>query len=148
MATMRRVDFAVAGIARPQGSKRPIINRHTGRVAMVESANAGTRKALESWRDDIAGAAQDCQAAIGGAPIEAEIPVSLTLLFCMAKPRSATKRTHPAVRPDLDKLVRAVFDALRGRLYADDAQVCHLETDKVYPDNGWTGVVISLREMA
>ena len=42
-----------------------------------------------------------------------------------------TKPHPPAVaKPDLDKLVRAIFDALTGPVWHDDANVITLHTDK------------------
>lgn len=35
-------------------------------------------------------------------------------------------------KPDLDKLVRAVQDALTGIIYKDDGQVCRLTANKNY----------------
>lgn len=58
--------------------------------------------------------------------------VAVVALFVM--PRRATEpiRTLPAHtrKPDLDKLVRSVFDACTGILWADDAQVTDLVTSK------------------
>lgn len=51
--------------------------------------------------------------------------VSLVLIFRLPRTkRCATTARFPHItRPDLDKLVRAVKDALTGVLYADDGQV-------------------------
>jgi Holliday junction resolvase RusA-like endonuclease len=40
--------------------------------------------------------------------------------------------TWPAVKPDVDKLARAVLDALTGTLWRDDKQVVWLEASKHY----------------
>ena len=58
-------------------------------------------------------------------------PVSIYLQFNLLKPKSA-KRDHPYVRPDIDKLSRAVLDALSGVVYADDKQVVKLTASKHY----------------
>lgn len=52
-------------------------------------------------------------------------PVSLVLIFLLPRSKrcAATSRFPHVTRPDLDKLVRAVKDALTGVLYADDGQV-------------------------
>lgn len=43
--------------------------------------------------------------------------------------------TQPSVRPDLDKLCRAVLDALTDAgIWHDDSQVCSLSAIKVYAD--------------
>jgi hypothetical protein len=41
------------------------------------------------------------------------------------------------VRPDLDKLVRAVLDALTGPVLADDGQVVLLSAGKFYPGDSF-----------
>jgi Holliday junction resolvase RusA-like endonuclease len=59
--------------------------------------------------------------------------MSIELEFVMPRPTGTPKRsTPPAIkRPDLDKLVRAVLDALGSAgLWRDDSQVTHLETVK------------------
>lgn len=57
--------------------------------------------------------------------------VALEVRVEFVKPKS-TKATAPTVRPDLDKLLRAVLDALTGIAYQDDSQVVQVTTSKVY----------------
>jgi Holliday junction resolvase RusA-like endonuclease len=46
-------------------------------------------------------------------------------------------------KPDLDKLVRAINDALTGVIYRDDSQVCETHASKIYAElEESTGVVI------
>jgi hypothetical protein len=45
------------------------------------------------------------------------------------------------VKPDLDKLVRAVGDALTGILYRDDAQIVSLNASKRFAGLGGDGVL-------
>lgn len=107
----------VPGTPVPQGSKRGFINP-AGHVTIVD-ANTKTRP----WRADITAHVRD---AVGPTLIyPAEIPVALTLLFVMPRRATEPKRlTPPHVRkPDLDKLSRAVLDALAGVVYAQDQQV-------------------------
>ena len=64
----------------------------------------------------------------------ADGPVGLEATFYLPCPKSAPKRqpAFPAKRPDLDKLVRVVADALSGVLWHDDAQVTALVARKRY----------------
>jgi Holliday junction resolvase RusA-like endonuclease len=62
-------------------------------------------------------------------------PISLTLRFQIARKRTVT-RPLPTVAPDLDKLSRAVLDALTGILYRDDSQVIELRASKTYDTPG------------
>jgi crossover junction endodeoxyribonuclease RusA len=55
-------------------------------------------------------------------------PVSVELIFGVARPKSAPKRVlFPATRPDLDKLARCVLDAMTGVIYRDDALIVDLD---------------------
>ena len=102
----------VPGDAAPQGSKR-----HVGNGRMIESSAA-----LGPWRERVALAAHQhgYQLHTGA--------VSVDLAFIQKRPVSTPKtRTPPAIkRPDLDKLARAILDALTGIAFADDSQVTEL----------------------
>jgi len=111
------ISFFVAGRPAPQGSKR-----HVGRGILVESS-----KACAPWRTTVAWhAAQVCE----GPPLDGAL--SVHLVFVMPRPAGAPKRsTPPAVkRPDVDKLARAVLDALSGVVWRDDSQITHLNARK------------------
>lgn len=104
----------VPGQPAPQGSKR-----HVGRGIMVESC-----KQVKPWRSDIRSHLLDDQGqplcAFGGDPVH------VSLEFVMRRPKSAPKRTTPPAvkKPDLDKLARAVFDAISSSgVWNDDSQV-------------------------
>lgn len=118
------LSFFVPGKPVPQGSKR-----HVGKGVMVESA-----KDLKPWRESIRWAAM--QAGRFGSVGEirhSDGPISVRLHFTMPRPLSAPKRsTPPAVkRPDLDKLIRAVLDALSSAgTWRDDSQVVEVYASK------------------
>jgi crossover junction endodeoxyribonuclease RusA len=65
-------------------------------------------------------------------------PVEVEIDFTLPRPKSARgPNQYPAKRPDLDKLVRAVLDALTdGGAWADDGQVVTLTAGKLYPFAG------------
>lgn len=121
-------EIFVRGIPQPQGSVRAFRNRKTGQPIIV----CKTRSTGE-WRQAI-------KAVLSldwtGPAIDG--PVRLSLVFRLPRPASAPKkRILPERRPDLDKLVRAVLDALRGIVYVDDARVVELVARKVYsPEPG------------
>ena len=117
------ITFTVKGMApAPQGSKR-----HLGNGVMVESC-----KRVKPWRAMVTAAAVE-----SGAPI-CSGPVSIAVTFLFARPKShygkrglkpSAPRWH-AVRPDNDKLVRGVCDALTGALIADDSRVVTITSKK------------------
>lgn len=61
--------------------------------------------------------------------------VSLAVLFELPRPTSLPKRvTAHTKKPDLDKLARAVKDALKGIVWKDDSQVVEIFTRKRYAE--------------
>ena len=114
------ISFFVPGTPKPQGSKRGFVNKHTGKVAMVESAGAP----LKDWRGDVKRFAVDAMAEMPAFPG----PVALALEFQLQRPKShpKTRITYPEKRPDVDKLARSVLDALTSVCFLDDAQITEL----------------------
>ena len=118
---MDEIIFFVEGSPAPQGSKT-----HVGGGRLIESS-----RQVGPWRDAVR------RAAIEG-------PVYLVQVFALPRPKShyGTGRNsgrvkrgaprRPPVRPDLDKLARAVGDALTGICYHDDAQIVNLCAAKYY----------------
>ncbi|QRY61494.1 RusA family crossover junction endodeoxyribonuclease [Gordonia sp. PDNC005] len=112
----------VVGRPAPQGSKSPKGRTKSGRVILVESS-----KYVGPWRQQIAASARRR----GG--ILPPGPVSVSIGFVMPRPQGTPKRasTPPAVkRPDVDKLARAVLDAITGVWIADDSHVVALHATK------------------
>lgn len=113
----------VAGKPAPQGSKRYLGTR-SGKTVAVESS-----KTLPAWRADVRAAVAelvDDQPPITG-------PVLVELLFVMPRPASTPKSRTPAAvkRPDLDKLARAILDAIGSAgAWGDDSQVTDLHAAK------------------
>ena len=136
---MKELCFFVPGIPAPQGSMRAFM-RPGARFPVVTADNPKTKP----WRASVAyTASQECT----GAPIEGAVAVGLT--FLMPRPKSAPKRvTEPTKKPDLDKLVRAVFDALKGITWHDDAQVTSLIASKQFQVSSSTGCWVTIQEIA
>ena len=69
--------------------------------------------------------------------------------FYLPRPQSAPKRiVYPAKRPDIDNLLKACFDALRGLAFSDDAQIVSLRVAKHYAtENAAPGVYVRLDEL-
>ena len=68
----------------------------------------------------------------------------MDLVFIFNKPKTV-KRNEPYVRPDLDKLIRAVLDGLTGVAYEDDQQVVRLTAQKAYGETEGVHIRISER---
>lgn len=123
------LEFDVVGIPTPQGSKRAYVRG--GRVNLVEQAGA----ALKTWRAEVADAARAAITAADWYPVDA--PVEVHVLFRMARPKARPDDVWHAVRPDVDKLVRAVLDALStAGVWEDDCLVADMRTWKRYAVDG------------
>ena len=143
-----RLAFEVPGEPQPQGSAKAFKHRHTGRV-MVTSDNAR----LRPWRDAICWHAR--QALLRRGPLVG--PVKVRVEFRFARPgghfgkrglRPTAPREH-VVRPDLDKLVRAVLDALsEAGVWRDDAQVVETRARKRYHERPGALIEITPAEEA
>jgi len=125
--------FTVYGQAQPQGSARAFVPKgHSHPVITHDNPN------VKQWRLLVADAASDALAALPASE-RGLCPdgVRLTVAFYLPRPKSLPKRqTAHTKKPDLDKLVRAVCDALTKILFTDDAQVCELVSAKHYAAEG------------
>ncbi len=110
------IEFTVLGCPVPQGSMKGFVIR--GRARLTSD-----NPALKDWRLQVAGAAM-MACTNRELLLQDQSPREIRLKFFFRKPLSAPKyRTAPTVRPDLDKLTRAILDSLTGILYSDDALV-------------------------
>jgi Holliday junction resolvase RusA-like endonuclease len=131
------ISFTVEGRPVPQGSMTASYNRTT-KVAHVHHVQGA---ALAQWRAAVRDAARSA--------MRTEKPyinaVEVGLLFQMQRPNShiqirlGSEYVKPRYRnaqvtttPDIDKLIRAVLDALTGIVYLDDSQVVSLHAMEVY----------------
>jgi crossover junction endodeoxyribonuclease RusA len=121
--------FFVRGRPVPQGSMKFV---RPG--VMIHSRSQD----LALWRADIARNAE----LFGFKPIASAVKVELD--FVMSKPKSA-KRAFPSVKPDLDKLIRAVLDGLTGVAFEDDSQVILIQSSKTYGEK--QGVWIRIEQI-
>ena len=130
---MPYLQLTVEGNPVPQGSFRHVGN---GRII---SANPK----LNAWRDTIAQ-----QIATQTAHRLIEAPIRLQLVFTLPRPKSVpiSRRATPTTKPDLDKLTRAVMDAISLERYCqvikDDSLVTDLHAAKRYADHTPPGVTI------
>lgn len=117
------ISFFVNGVPIPQGSMRAF---SVGGKARMKSDN----KRTNPWRADVGAVA--ARVMDGAPPLTG--PVRVRVVFALPRPASVPKdrRGMPSVEPDLDKLGRAILDALTGVVYRDDGQVVQLLTGKHY----------------
>lgn len=115
--------FFIAGVPQQQGSKTAYVV--AGRAVVADQ----NRARLKPWRAQVASASAEAWA--GLSPLDG--PVKVVASFVLSRPRSV-RRSRPHVRPDLDKLSRALLDGISdaGCVWRDDAQVVELKVEKVY----------------
>jgi crossover junction endodeoxyribonuclease RusA len=131
------IHFTVPGAAAPQGSKT--VFRRGSRIVLVESSPN-----VKPYRASVASAAYAAGAKVLHGPI------FITVVFQFVRPKShytakgALRDAAPrhVGKPDIDKLCRAVLDALTGIAYADDSQVVALDASKVYGPTASTEIFI------
>ena len=133
-----RLEFFVAGLPAPQGSKK-----HVGNGVMVESS-----KKVKPWREDVRHGATEaaCGRVFTG-------PVFVVLDFRLPQLASDPHRHQHRTTPDLDKLVRSTFDAIvSAGVLKDDALVYSLVAEKHHARNaqrpGVTIVIYDKTELA
>lgn len=127
---MKSLVFFVPGIPAPQGSMRAFMPKGA-RFPVVTADNPKTKP----WRSTIGVVALDAMHRQDWHL--AEGPLTVELLFGMPRPKSLPKRvTHMTKKPDIDKLIRAVLDALKGVAWCDDSQVVSVYASKRYGQPG------------
>jgi Holliday junction resolvase RusA-like endonuclease len=108
----------VEGTPVPQGSKS------ISRSGVMYEAN----KNLKPWRKEVTAAASR----VAGTNFELmQGPLIVSIWFTMPRPPTV-KRESPSVKPDLDKMCRAVLDSLSGIVYKDDAQIIRIDAIESY----------------
>jgi crossover junction endodeoxyribonuclease RusA len=127
------VHFFVPGKAAPKGSR-----------TMYRGRSVESSKEWPTWKEAIATVAI-AERAKGRTRRFADA-VTLTVTFLLPKPKRPKHERH-ITRPDLDKLVRGVCDALTGVLWEDDSQVTCIMAVKRYADeDDRPGVYIRVAE--
>lgn len=128
------ITIDVTGIAQPKGSMKAF-NIPGLKAPVVTSANPK----LKDWQQSVTRAAGlSCRSPV-------DWPISMALAFRLPRPKSRKKDVHHLTKPDLDKLIRAINDALTAVAYRDDSQVVAIHAMKRYCRNDETpGVRITL----
>lgn len=123
--------FTAIGMPATKGSTRAFARG--GRI-VVTATNPRTKP----WEAVVAAAALEA----GAEPLDG--PIAVGLVFRLPRPAGhfgkrglrPTAPAWPARRPDLDKLIRAVLDALTGICWRDDSRVVEIRATKGYAGGG------------
>jgi Holliday junction resolvase RusA-like endonuclease len=117
------ITITVIGTPQPQGSKKFVGMSKAGRGILVED-----NRRNKPWREAVVYAAMESKGRIEGA-------VMLDIDFTLPRPKSApkTRKVWPDKKPDIDKLIRSVNDALSAAgVWEDDARIVSLIARKLY----------------
>ena len=121
------------------------------RPRVYKSRTVSNPARVKQWKKTVATYA--LQAAWeAGWSAEADMPLHLSALFLMPRPKSMPKRRadreHMVVRPDLDNLVKALKDACNEILWVDDSQVAAMSIAKQRAALGEaTGVFVTVHTL-
>ncbi len=137
------VVLEVFGLPAPQGSKTARVLPN-GRAIVTEGSSTAGRRALRQWEAVIERAAKRyLEEHPGAGPMGG--PLSITIAFRLPPTKSDPYRTRHWVKPDGDKLTRAVFDALtRSGIVTDDACFWRQSSTKQYALTGVFGAKITV----
>lgn len=137
---MERFAFCVDGITPVSQGSMSVFKRN-GKTVLTHQHG----RDLKNWRTAINfEAIKAIKEPISGA-------VSVFLEFRFKRPpnqltskgrRTKSYRESPHVKPDLDKLIRAVLDALTGAAFQDDAQVVKIKARKVYSESVGVSIIV------
>jgi len=117
---MKRI-YTILGIPKPQG--RPRFFRRGSFVGTYDP------KESRQYKDNVSAqiASQD--------PVLLDGPVGAKVDFFLPRPKTLPKKVvHHIKKPDVDNLIKGVFDACKGILWHDDTQVVSLSCSKYYGD--------------
>ncbi|MBO0596356.1 RusA family crossover junction endodeoxyribonuclease [Nesterenkonia sp. E16_7] len=150
--------ITVRGIPAPQGSKKGIAikkgGKHTGKVALIESAG----DKVKSWRQDVRDAAIAAAEETGWQAPRGPIAVDIICYLTRPKGHYRTGRyadllrdaapTFHTTKPDKDKLERATNDALTSSgVIIDDSNIVGGSTWKQFADTRTPGAHIIIRDL-
>lgn len=122
---MTEFPIIIPGECVPQGSKS--VNRKTGHMFEANGR-------LKAWRKEAAVHLDQYIGTWFGAWTPYDGPLRVQVTFYLPKPRTVT-RELPSVKPDLDKLQRALGDMLTiAEIIADDARIVTWHSSKRYGD--------------
>lgn len=125
---MEEVEFWVLGEPAPKGSTKSFYIKKLGRTVTT----AGNRN-TKMWEQRVATEGQRMEMERAFYTNDKNVSYEVEMEFFFPRPRSIPKkRTEMCVRPDLDKLERAVLDGLTDVLIGDDARVVSIKSSKKY----------------
>ena len=117
---MRRI-YTILGIPKPQG--RPRFFRRGNFVGTYDP------KESRQYKENVSAQL------VSQGPVLLDGPIGAKVDFFLPRPKTLPKKVvHHIKKPDVDNLIKGVFDACKGILWHDDTQVVFLSCSKYYGD--------------
>ena len=124
------IELYIPGIPAPKGSMKAV---PTPRGPRLKNDNAKTAP----WMSAVAWAAR---VAMQGRERFEGVPLSVEMVLAMPRPSShygkrgllKSAPVAPMTKPDIDKLERAVWDALEGIVFDNDSRIVESATRQIY----------------
>jgi len=126
--------FTVYGVPKPKGNLRAFM-----KAGMKFPIVTDSNRNVKSWSQLVA---EGASRAIAELPVHDRSlmfasAIRLSVAFYLPRPKKYQKRGVPVAHltaPDIDKLLRAILDALTQVAWGDDSQVVELLATKAYAD--------------
>jgi Holliday junction resolvase RusA-like endonuclease len=143
LITDHAVTFSVPG--KPVGKGRPRVGRGGGHARMFTPEKNVSSENLVGWTAAQAMAGR--QVITGPVNVRLHIAMDIPASWSKVKQQRALEGLeHPTTKPDMDNVIKAIFDAMNGVVWKDDVQVIGLSTSKAYGQA--PGVRVEVREIA
>lgn len=137
---MKRISFFVMGLPVAKGSMRVFGAKNPFAKSVVTS----TAKGLKQWEKSVRDAAWVEMVNWKLKVCETGVKVGLKFQFHQGDtPLNPPSMGEHIIKPDLDKLTRAVLDGMTGVVYKDDCLVYSLKAEK-YWTAGMDGVFVEV----
>jgi len=146
---LRKNTISLPGTPRTKGSKRPMLTKSGKVIAIEQNADA-----LKAWTDEVVTAWNFSKPdRIGNTGrFITEGPVSVLITVYRARPRThylgdvvrqELRHARPITRVgDLDKVARAILDALTTHAFNDDSQVVDLHVHRYWDSVNRTTITV------
>lgn len=127
------------------GKGRPRVTARGGKYA-----HAYTPKKTKDFEDAIrfefmAGNCEQMPVYEREKTLKAEVLIGMPIPKSYPKYKQALCRCRmiaPAKKPDIDNVLKSIFDALNGAAFEDDSQIVKIVAEKVYADEPFVEVMI------
>ncbi|MEQ1003922.1 RusA family crossover junction endodeoxyribonuclease [Pseudomonas aeruginosa] len=139
MADLRPVMFTVPGEPVGKGRPRAVSRKRRDKVTGVMGSYTAhiTPKRTEDYEEEIGKSGTKAMAGrdLLEGPVLVELDIALSIPQSMSKKRKSLALAgglYPTKKPDMDNVIKAIYDGLNGVVWKDDVQVVKAVVGKRY----------------